>query len=268
VWTSPDGNILYLGGQTPFSFGFFTIVDITGWPARRPVVLSQVEGRGHSVRLATINGRTYALHSEESIVGPTAKGCVPASTNPFGGAAQPWLSDVTDPTHPAMRVSQLTLAINDPANCAAEVADGEDASVHYHDVDNQAHTTFVMASMWNAGLRVFDVRQPLHPKEMAYFNPGTFLRPSDSGVLDKAWGHVRYDRLTGQIWFATQSGGFWVVELEPQVRRALGLPSVAVLHPDGTTPRPDDTIGAVGDLGAPAISTQQYYCTIGPAARG
>ena len=35
VWTSPDGNILYLGGQTPL-FAWFTIVDITGWPARTP----------------------------------------------------------------------------------------------------------------------------------------------------------------------------------------------------------------------------------------
>src|SRR4051812_35022831 len=61
VYTSPDGNTLYLGGQTPL-FGWFSIVDITGWPARKPVVLSQVEGRGHSIRLARINGRTYALH--------------------------------------------------------------------------------------------------------------------------------------------------------------------------------------------------------------
>jgi hypothetical protein len=261
VWTSPDGNTLYLGGQTPL-FGSFTIVDITRWPARRPVVLSQVEGRGHSIRLATINRRTYALHSEESIVGPTAKGCVPETMNPFGGAAQPWLSDVTDPRHPMMHVSQMNLAINDPANCATAIADGEDASVRYHDVDSEERTTFVMASMWNAGLRIFNVRQPLHPKEVAYFNAGMYLQLFDSGVLDKAWGHVRYDARTGQIWFSTQSGGFWVVELEPQVRRALGLRSVPVLHPDGSVPRTTDTIGPVG---APAIATQQYYCTIGNA---
>jgi hypothetical protein len=32
------------------------------------------------------------------------------------------------------------------------------ASVHYHDVDDEARTTFAMASMWHAGLRVTDVR--------------------------------------------------------------------------------------------------------------
>jgi hypothetical protein len=163
-----------------------------------------------------------------------------------------------------MNVSRLTLAINDPANCAREVADQENASVHYHDVDSQQRTTFVMASMWNAGLRIFDVRQPLHPKEVAYFNPGLFATASDSGLLDKAWGHVRYDESSGRIWFATQSGGFWVVELEPQVRQQLGLPPVSVLHPDGNAPRPPDTIGVPA---APAVATQQYYCVIGSVSQ-
>jgi hypothetical protein len=262
AYTSPDGNTLYLGGQTPL-FGWFSIVDITGWPARPPVVLSQVEGRGHSIRLATIKGRTYALHSEESIVGPTAKGCVPSDANPFAGVSQPWLSDVTDPTRPVMHISQMTLAINDPANCATEALDGEDASVHYHDVDNQAHTTFVMASMWNAGLRVFDVRDPKHPSEVAYFNPGTYLTPSDSGVIDKAWGHVHYDAVRGQIWFATQSGGFWVVELEPQLRHQLGLPARPTLHPNGGAPRPPSTLLGGGPAIAPAITATELYCTLG-----
>jgi hypothetical protein len=264
VQTSPDGNILYLGGQTPLSFAWFTIADITGWPQRKPIILSQVQGRGHSMRLATINGRTYAVHSEESIAGPAANGCASPAANPFGGAAQPWLSDVTDPTQPEMRISQMTLAINDPANCVRQLTDVEDASVHYQDVDNAQHTTFVMASMWNAGLRLFDVRDPLHPREVAYFNPGMFGKPSDTPLLDKAWGHIRYDEQTGQIWFATQSGGFWVVELEPQVRFRLGLPVTPVLHPRGNAPRPPETIAA---LAAPAVATQQYYCTLGFVSR-
>jgi hypothetical protein len=163
-----------------------------------------------------------------------------------------------------MHLSQLTLAINDPANCAREVADQENASVHYHDVDNPLRTTFVMASMWNAGLRIFDVRQPTRPNEVAYFNPGLFTTASDSGLLDKAWGHVRYDDRTGRIWFASQSGGFWVVELEPQVRQRLGLPPVPVRHPSGTAPRPADTVGAPT---RPAVATQQYYCVIGSVSQ-
>jgi hypothetical protein len=256
---SADGNTMYVGGQTA-AFNLFSIIDITNWPARKPRLISQVEGRGHSVRLASINGRTYVVHSEESIVNPTAKGCVTHAFNPMGGAAQPWMSDVTDPAHPVMWVSQMRLAINDKSNCLREVADSEDASVHYQDVDDPRNTTFVMASMWNAGLRLFDVRDPRHPNEVAYFNPGSFFRPTDATApLDKAWGHVRYDAATGQIWFATQSGGFWVVELEPQVRAKLGLPAVNTVHPNGSIPKPVNAIGAPA-----AQSATQYYCTLGP----
>ena len=241
VETSPDGRLLYLGGQTP-NYQTFTIVDISGWPAHPPVLLSQVVGRGHDIRLATIGGRTYALHSEESVVNPLAKGCVAEELNPFAGAAQPWLSDVTDPRHPVMRISQFHLAINDPANCATELADQVNASVHYHDVDDPAHTTFAMLSMWNAGLRIADLRDPLHPKEAAYFNPGAYSEVPGGVVLDQAWAHVRYLPATGQIWFATLTGGFWVLELEPQVRTALGLPRLPSVHPDGAPARPASTV--------------------------
>jgi len=260
VEISPDGNRIYIGGQTPM-FSYFTIVDITGWPARPARVLAQTDGRGHSVRLAKIGGRQYVLHSEESIVGPTAKGCLSERLNPFAGASQPWLSDVTDPRHPKMRVSQFKLAINNPANCLREALDGEDASVHYHDVDNPTRTTFAMLSMWNAGLRIVDLRDPLHQREVAYFNPGAVLAVSDSLLLDKAWGHIRYLPESGQIWFATQSGGFWVVELEPQVRHALGLPTKPSLHPEGAPVRP---VGSALHLSLAlgSVAPVEYYCTI------
>jgi hypothetical protein len=212
--------------------------------------------------LAHINAKTYALHSEESVVGPTAKGCVDEQMNPFAGAAQPWLSDVTDPKKPVMRISQFRLAINDSANCATQIADGVNASVHYHDVDNPTNTTFAMMSMWNAGVRIVDIRHPKNPTEVGYFNPGAFLTPSDDVVLDKAWGHLRYVAATGQIWFATQSGGFWVVELEPQVRRALGLPDLRAHHPQGGPPRLAASIAAVVPGNQ---NTEQYYCTLGAA---
>jgi hypothetical protein len=259
VAVSPDGNTIYFGGQTPWTTGLMA-ADVTGFPQRKPRLLMHADGRGHSINAATINGRTYAVHSEESIAPVTAKGCISQNLNPFAGAAQPWLSDITDPAHPRMRVSHLTLAINRKENCARELAEDENASVHYHDVDDPRHTTFVMASMWNAGLRIFDVRDPAHPGEVAYFNPGAFLRPSDNRTLDKVWGHVHYDAITGRIWFASQSGGFWVVELEPQVRARLGLAPVAVLHPAGAVPRPAATQSTL----APAITTSQYFCTLGP----
>lgn len=119
-----------------------------------------------------------------------------------------------------------------------------------------------MLSMWNAGLRIVDIRDPYHPREVGYFNPGAFLTPGDDVLLDKAWGHIRYVASTGQIWFATQSGGFWVVELEPQVRKALGLPKRPTLNPKGGPARSADSGLAI----APANqNTEQDYCTLGAA---
>src|SRR5207253_142639 len=93
--------------------------------------------------------------------------------------------------------------------------------------------------------------------EVAYFNPGQF-RTTSGTQLDQAWAHVRYLPSTGQIWLATKTGGFWVLELEPQVRAALGLPALPVLHPQGTAPRPAATLVAVPSSGP----VTAYYCTV------
>src|SRR3546814_4943041 len=95
-----------------------------------------------------------------------------------------------------------------------------------------------MLAMWSAGRRVVDVRDPASPREVAYFNPGRFVVADPSGgspigaalalasptQLDQAWAHSRYVAETGHIWLTTRSGGFLVLELQPQVRAALDLP--------------------------------------------
>ena len=276
AWPSPDANTLYVGGQTP-EFELFSILDISQWLQRnpdgsargKPRVISQWSGRGHSVRTATINGVPYVLHSEEGVFG-LAYGCIPQEAAPFAGPAQPWLTDISDPVHPKA-VSQFGLAINNPANCKEQLDAKENDSVHYHDVDNPNDTTFVMASMWNAGLRVFDVRDPKQPTEVAYFNPGD-VDPTPATTLDHAWGHVRYVAQTGQIWFATADGGFWVVRIEGQVRQYLQLDAKNLRHglPPLRVPARDPghpgTVGAV--LARPAggyVDISPYYCTIGSA---
>jgi hypothetical protein len=270
AWPSPDGTRLYLGGQLPV-FDVFTIVDITEWltrdednnPAGSPEVISQRNGRGHSVRTATVEGkggaaRRLVLHSEESVFG-LGYGCLPEAANPFAGPAEPWLTDITDESDPQL-VTQFGLEINDELNCPAQIDSGVQASVHYHDVDDEENTTFAMLSMMNAGVRVFDIRDPEQPVEVAYFNPGD-VNPGEGVTLDRAWGHVRYVAATGHIWFATAQGGFWVVELEPQVREHLALPDLAVEHPTG---RPG-TLGIELSLLGVAPDVAPYYCTLDTA---
>ena len=270
-------RLLYLGGQLP-TMEAFTIVDISDWLDRRdgvadpPRILSQREGRGHSVRAATIRGRDgelltdaagrwrrFVLHSEESVFG-TAYGCLSEELNPFGGPAEPWLSDVTDDADPRMRVSQFHLDINRPESCPAQLESGVQASVHYHDFDRPDGARFAMVSMQNAGVRVVDVRDPANPVEVAYFNPGDVDAGPDV-TLDNAWGHVRYRN--GHIWFATESGGFWVLELEPQVRRHFDLDGLAPPVQGGGAPGTAGVVAALPPVGPPASQTAAMYCTLG-----
>jgi hypothetical protein len=98
---------------------------------------------------------------------------------------------------------------------------------------------------------------------VAYFNPAD-VDPGPETVLDKAWGHVRYVASTGHIWFATEDGGFWVVELEPQVRAALDLddastPAPPVAHPEG---RPGALDAGLAVPASIEVDVSSWYCTL------
>ena len=81
-----------------------------------------------------------------------------------------------DETRPAL-TAKILLEVNDPANCDKVLPDrGEVAGrfvygTHYCSVDNRENATAVACGSINSGIRVFDVRNPRRPVEIAYFNP-------------------------------------------------------------------------------------------------
>jgi hypothetical protein len=276
VWPSPDNTRLYVGGQIEFMNEETLVVDTSHWPARPATVIGSIALPGHSIRPATIGGKPYLLSSDESILNPLAKGCLPDELTPFAGASRPNLVDLSNERLPRLR-GTIRLPINDAIHCPEQLASQVNASVHYHDVDNPDDTHFAMISAWNAGLRIYDVRDPAHPHEVAYFNPGRFsgnpfggppgvgtvLGLTSLNGLDQAWAHVRYRPELGQIWLTPARGGFWVPELEPQVRAALDLPARPVHHPDGAPPRPPQTrIQIQGTTSGAALAT---YCALNTA---
>jgi hypothetical protein len=262
------GTRMYIGGQLDGAFAtqvdplhrpwhteqVLHVVDISVDP---PQILGETEpAAGHGVRRATIGGKPFLIHSNENVnpVSTTVNGCFPDTALPIAGVAHAYLTDISDETAPQV-VSKLELAINrsDPAHCAAQNQSLVRATIHWNDVDSADKTTFAMSPMGNAGMRLFDVRDPEAPVERAYFNPGAFRLPSGALTLDRAANHIRYAIRTAAcgpkskvkcetayIWLTTRTGGFWVLELEPQIRVQLGLPlnPTTIKYPLGRPARP------------------------------
>ena len=260
------GTRMYIGGQMsgtsatlldPLHRPWHTelqlrVVDITVWP---PQIVGVVEpASGHGVRRATISGKPFLLNSNEN-VNPdfrTVNGC---QTEPdlIRGAAQASLTDISDETAPET-VSELGLAINEEANCPAQLESRVRASIHYAELDHPDRTHFAMVSMGNAGLRVFDVRRPSRPREAAYWNPGMLLLPNGSPAFDSTSWHPRYVTLEvpcgnsskkkceASYVLLTSRLGFWVLELELATRLQLGLPVNlgTAKYPFGRPARPAD----------------------------
>lgn len=259
---SPDDERMYVGDQMPGESNLY-IVDLTTTPRD---VISWIPGPAHGVRRADIGGKRHLLHSDETLASPAplpptflANGCVPEPVTPLGGAAQAFLTDISAEAAPA-RVSELKLAINDPTNCAARNESGVKATVHYNEVDDADDATFALLGMSNAGVRLFDIRNPASPKEVAYFNPGQLVGTDGSKVLDTVFAHVHYEKSTGHVWLSTRNGGFWVLELEPQVRAALELPEMPTEHPDGAPAR-TASLHIVDAIPPADLRTAFAYCT-------
>jgi hypothetical protein len=80
-------------------------------------------------------------------------------------------------------VKNLILEVNDPKNCSligpeiSAMGGGEIRlanfryNVHMCSVDNRDNATTLACSYFNSGVRVYDIRDPTHPKESAYWIP-------------------------------------------------------------------------------------------------
>lgn len=201
-----NGTRLYVGTQQDIPL--LRIIDLTANPVR--IVGSIPESPGHSIDWFRIaDGREFLLHANELDTGDT---CTPhPRTSALGWAYEAFLTDITNDTAPT-RASMVELAINKPEFCTTRQASASKPYVVYHKVDNPYNASFAMVSFGSAGLRVFDIRNPYAPKEVAYFNRGALAH---AGVS-------HYDAARGLV--LVPGNGLRVLEIEPQVYDALGLP--------------------------------------------
>ena len=135
------------------------------------------------------------------------------------GAAR--LIDVADVKAPKV-VSNMRLAVNNPShrNDGSQQNDPNATSGlqgyagHYCGVPQQVDPGIVACSFILSGLRVFDIRDPLNPKEIAYFNqPSTTTSAAQGPQGAYAMSQPAFDTARRQIWYSDGNSGFYVVQL-------------------------------------------------------
>lgn len=132
-----------------------------------------------SARVGRINGRNYAFVNDEAGPRQTPAQACEEGLPPYGFVH---VIDVTEPAAPE-HVSTIRLEVADPANCSETAFEpGQRSNIayspHYCKPDDPERTTALACSWTQGGVRVFDVRDPLQAREIAYYNPRP--RPEES----------------------------------------------------------------------------------------
>lgn len=213
------------------------ITDVSNFQRRRadakPTVISSTFWKDGSIAQNTehvqINGRPYIIFTDEAGaggIGEGAKGACAQNLPPFGFAR---IIDIADEKSPRV-VSKLMLQVHDPANCSAVQQDTGFLDVfgyssHYCTADNPQNAQYVACSYFEAGLRVFDIRDPYRPKEVAYYKPSAGNRattlPGSSALYSRRptrytdWtsSNVRWHKQGDELhlWFTSHDNGFQIV---------------------------------------------------------
>jgi hypothetical protein len=170
----------------------------------------------------TIKGRAYVVEVDE--YSSTESGEFTAH-GPRVGAAR--IIDVSDETKPRV-VSDIRLAVHQPENRAATAGDyGAQSPVqgyagHYCNVPRRQEPGIMACSMIASGLRVFDIRDPEHPKEIAYFmSPPSTISATGGPVIDErsnwAMSQPAFAPERGEIWYTDGNSGFYTLKMDPAV---------------------------------------------------
>jgi hypothetical protein len=127
------------------------------------------------------------------------------------GAAR--IIDIANPADPRV-VSDIRLEVNQPDARPGPQAGDPGATTsqgyvaHYCAVPRATDPGILACSFILSGLRVFDIRDPLNPKEIAYFNP-----PTSTGTPYCAMSAPAFVPERNEIWYTDANYGFYALRL-------------------------------------------------------
>jgi len=167
----------------------------------------------------TRDGKSYVLEIDEYSANQ-ADGGVAAHGDVVGAGR---IIDISDETAPVI-VSDLRLEVHEPEN-RAEIAGDPGAFLpiqgyagHYCNVPTRVNPDIAACSMIVSGLRVFDIRDPANPKEIAYFNAP--VQPRLTPVFEAsnwAMSSPAFVPERKEIWYTDGYSGFYVVRVTNDV---------------------------------------------------
>ena len=218
---SDDGNRAYVAGVGLFgTFGSdpdkgLVILDTSQIQARVPNPVVSVVARlawdtisiPQNAIPVTIGGHPYLVEIDE--FGAQSK----------VGAGR--IIDIGDETKPKV-ISDLRLEVHQPENFATQAGDPGASNNpvggyagHYCNVPQRKDPGIVACSMILSGLRIFDIRDPYHPREIGYFNapvnPRVITVPAPAS--NWAMSSPAFAPERGEIWYTDGFSGFYVVRM-------------------------------------------------------
>src|SRR4051794_35039687 len=222
---SDDGNRGYFAASDGL-----IIVDLSEIQARKPnpqvheisrLVWSNITIPQFAVPV-TIKGKPYLVEVDEYSSGDS--GSVAGNGQRVGAAR---IIDISDERKPFV-ASQIRLAVHQPENRDQIKGDpGAQSPVqgyaaHYCNVPQRHEPGIVACSMILSGLRVFDIRDPEHPREIGYHvAPPSTVSATGSPVIDEranfAMSEPAFVPERGEIWYSDGTSGFYALRMNPKV---------------------------------------------------
>jgi hypothetical protein len=165
----------------------------------------------------TIKGKPYVVEVDEYSRSSSGGDVVVAAHGDTVGAAR--IIDISDETRPVV-ISDMRLEVHNPENREA-IADDPGAqnptqgyAAHYCNVPTRVDPPIVACSMIISGLRVFDIRNPNKPREIAYFNAPVYPRTTPYFEASNwAMSSPSFVPERKEIWYTDGFSGFYVVRL-------------------------------------------------------
>jgi len=237
-FVSLDGGVNLTDPTVPATNGLM-IYDLSDIQARKPNAQAKLisklfwkdgSGAQHTIPVK-IGGRPYVIHVDEAGSGGFSSAAQRQAACAAGMPPYPMprIIDVSDEKNPKV-VSKIMLETHDPKNCAAVLPDLVGLGIftygsHYCSVDNKHNATTLACGFFNSGIRVFDIRDPLRPREIAYYNPAgeKTVSPGSNHTIggnfvpggpDWCSAQVHLDAERGTLWSTCQDNGLLMLKFE------------------------------------------------------